>query len=71
MTKPRRPAPVKHLLRHTENELGGMRYHAACGYSGVSSRDFSANFTKQDRDGRVIWLVTCNVCINGQKGLVK
>jgi hypothetical protein len=60
---------TKHLLRRSERELGGVRYFAACGYSGVSSRDFAANYTRRDRDGRIVWVVNCNACVNGVRAV--
>ena len=56
-------ATRRHLLRRTRNELGGTRYYAACGASGIISRDYSANVTRT-RDGRTVQVVTCEKCLS-------
>jgi hypothetical protein len=49
---------VKHLCRRQESELGATRYHAFCGYSSTTSREFHRDVM---RNGRQV--VTCDLCL--------
>lgn len=63
---PRVKPPVHRLRRTADEPFHLTRYYAPCGYTSTTKRDFSANYVRKDAKGDIVWIVTCQGCLNGK-----